>query len=50
MRSFYEEQKRLLDQKFVNPGKFKGSISDMLKKASCTLDKFVPSKSGNPEI
>jgi elongation factor Ts len=40
MRTFYEERV-LLDQEFVNPDKFKGSIAALLKQNNCTLDKYV---------
>jgi elongation factor Ts len=40
MRTFYEERV-LLDQEFINPDKFKGSLSDLLKKHGCTLEKYV---------
>jgi elongation factor Ts len=40
MRTFYEERV-LLDQQFVNPDKFKGSITELLKKNNCTLEKYV---------
>jgi elongation factor Ts len=40
MRTFYEERV-LLDQEFVNPDKFKGSISALLKQNNCTLEKYV---------
>ncbi|MCC6424626.1 MAG: translation elongation factor Ts [Phycisphaerales bacterium] len=40
MRTFYEERV-LLDQAFINPDKFKGSITELLKKNNVTLDKYV---------
>lgn len=40
MRSFYEERV-LLEQPFVNPDKFKGSVGEYLKKNGATLDKYV---------
>jgi elongation factor Ts len=40
MRTFYEERV-LLDQEFINPDKFKGSVADLLKKHNCVLEKYV---------
>ena len=40
MRSFYEERV-LLEQPFVNPEKFKGSVGDYLKSKNATLEKYV---------
>ena len=40
MRSFYEERV-LLEQPFINPDKFKGSVGEYLKKNNVTLDKYV---------
>jgi len=40
MRTFYEERV-LLDQEFIQPDKFKGSITALLKKNNCTLEKFA---------
>jgi len=40
MRTFYEERV-LLDQQFINPDKFKGSITELLKKNNVTLDKYI---------
>jgi len=40
MRSFYEERV-LLEQPFVNPDKFKGSVADYLKANNATLEKYV---------
>ena len=40
MRTFYEERV-LLDQPFVNPDKFKGSVSEYLKSRKATMDKYV---------
>jgi elongation factor Ts len=40
MRTFYEERV-LLDQEFVNPDKFKGSITKMLAAANAKLEKYV---------
>jgi elongation factor Ts len=40
MRTFYEERV-LLDQEFVNPDKFKGSVGALLKQNNCTLEKYV---------
>ena len=40
MRSFYEERV-LLEQPFVNPDKFKGSVGEYLKKYGVTLEKYV---------
>ena len=40
MRSFYEERV-LLDQPFVNPDKFKGSVGQYLKANNATLEKYV---------
>jgi elongation factor Ts len=40
MRTFYEERV-LLDQEFVNPDKFKGSVSKMLAAGGATLEKYV---------
>jgi elongation factor Ts len=40
MRSFYEERV-LLEQPFVNPDKFKGSLGDYLKGAGAKLEKYV---------
>jgi elongation factor Ts len=40
MRTFYEERV-LLDQEFINPDKFKGSVADLLKKNNCVLEKYV---------
>jgi elongation factor Ts len=40
MRTFYEERV-LLDQEFIQPDKFKGTITALLKQNNCTLDKYV---------
>ena len=40
MRSFYEERV-LLEQPFVNPDKFKGSVGDYLKNNNAKLEKYV---------
>jgi elongation factor Ts len=40
MRLFYEDRV-LLDQPFVNPDKFKGSIGDMLKAAGATIKEYM---------
>jgi elongation factor Ts len=40
LRSFFEERV-LLEQPFVNPDKFKGSVSEYLKKHGATLEKYV---------
>jgi elongation factor Ts len=40
LRSFYEERV-LLEQPFVNPDKFKGSVSEYLKANKATLEKYV---------
>ena len=40
MRSFYEERV-LLEQPFVNPDKFKGSVGDYLKSQNATLENYV---------
>ena len=40
MRSFYEER-ALLEQPYVNPDKFKGSVGEYLKTAGVTLEKYV---------
>jgi len=40
MRSFYEERV-LLEQPFVNPDKFKGSVADYLKANKASLEKYV---------
>jgi len=40
MRIFYEERV-LLDQPFVNPDKFKGSVGEYLKSKGATLEKYV---------
>jgi len=40
MRSFYEERV-LLEQPFVNPDKFKGSVAEYLKANNATLEKYV---------
>jgi len=40
MRTFYEERV-LLDQPFIQPDKFKGSIGELLKKNGATLEKYV---------
>ncbi len=40
MRTFYEERV-LLDQPFIQPDKFKGSIAELLKKNGATLEKYV---------
>ena len=40
MRSFYEERV-LLEQPFVNPDKFKGSVGDYLKANNTKLEKYV---------
>lgn len=40
MRTFYEERV-LLDQPFIQPDKFKGSIAELLKKHGATLEKYV---------
>jgi elongation factor Ts len=40
MRTFYEERV-LLDQEFVNPDKFKGSIAALLKQNQCELKEYV---------
>lgn len=42
LRSFFEERVLLnLEQSFVNPDKFKGSVSEYLKKSGATLEKYV---------
>jgi elongation factor Ts len=40
MRTFYEERV-LLDQAFINPDKFKGSITELLKKNNVTLETYT---------
>jgi elongation factor Ts len=40
MRTFYEERV-LLDQAFINPDKFKGSITELLKKGNATIEQYV---------
>jgi len=40
LRSFYEERV-LLEQPFVNPEKFKGSVGEYLKAHNATLEKYV---------
>lgn len=40
MRTFYEERV-LLDQPYVNPDKFKGSVGEYLKSKGATLEKYV---------
>jgi elongation factor Ts len=40
MRSFYEERV-LLEQPFVNPDKFKGSVAEYLKNHNATLEKYA---------
>ncbi|HXE53502.1 MAG TPA: translation elongation factor Ts [Tepidisphaeraceae bacterium] len=40
MRSFYEERV-LLEQPFVNPDKFKGSVGDYLKSQNAKLENYV---------
>ncbi len=40
MRTFYEERV-LLDQPFIQPDKFKGSVGELLKKHGATLEKYV---------
>lgn len=40
LRSFYEERV-LLEQPFVNPEKFKGSVAEYLKSHNATLEKYV---------
>jgi len=40
MRLFYEDRV-LLDQQFINPDKFKGSIADMAKAAGVTIKDYV---------
>jgi elongation factor Ts len=40
MRTFYEERV-LLDQEFVNPDKFKGSVAQLVKQNNSTLDQYV---------
>ena len=40
MRSFYEER-ALLEQPYVNPDKFKGSVGEYLKSAGVTLEKYI---------
>jgi len=40
MRTFYEERV-LLDQEFINPDKFKGSVGALLKQNNCVLEKYV---------
>jgi len=40
LRSFYEERV-LLEQPFVNPDKFKGSVGEYLKANKATLEKYV---------
>jgi elongation factor Ts len=39
MRTFYEERV-LLDQEFINPDKFKGSVAALLKASNCTLTEY----------
>ncbi|MEM6313366.1 MAG: elongation factor Ts, partial [Planctomycetota bacterium] len=39
MQAFYKER-ALLEQPFINPDKFKGSIGEMLKQKSATLKDF----------
>jgi elongation factor Ts len=46
MRTFYEERV-LLDQPFVNPDKFKGSVSDLVKKGNGTIAEYVRLEVGN---
>ena len=36
MRTFYEERV-LLDQEFIKPDKFKGSVGQLVKQNNCTL-------------
>jgi elongation factor Ts len=40
LRSFFEER-ALLEQPYVNPDKFKGSVGEYLKSAGVTLEKYV---------
>ena len=40
LNSFFAERV-LLDQEFFNPGKFKGSVANMLKQSNVTLEKYV---------
>jgi elongation factor Ts len=40
MRTFYEDRV-LLDQEFINPDKFKGSVAAMLKQNNCVLEQYV---------
>jgi len=40
LNAFYSERV-LLDQEFFNPGKFKGTITQLLKQNGCTLEKYV---------
>ncbi|HTW93743.1 MAG TPA: translation elongation factor Ts [Tepidisphaeraceae bacterium] len=40
LRTFYEERV-LLDQEFINPDKFKGSVAALLKANNCVLENYV---------
>jgi elongation factor Ts len=40
LRSFYEER-ALLEQPFINPDKFKGSVGEYLKVSNATLNQYV---------
>jgi len=40
MRTFYEERV-LLDQEFIKPDKFKGSVGQLLKQNNCTLTDYA---------
>jgi translation elongation factor EF-Ts len=40
MRLFYEDRV-LLDQQFINPDKYKGSIADMAKAAGVTIKEYI---------
>jgi len=40
LRTFYEERV-LLDQEFINPDKFKGSVAALLKANNCVLDNYA---------
>ena len=40
MGAFYKERV-LLDQEFINPDKFKGTVADLLKSKGATLEKYV---------
>lgn len=40
LRTFYEERV-LLDQPFINPDKFKGSVAELLKQNKVTLDSYA---------